>query len=183
MRSLKRILLIGLAVLMIGSLTGCMSGQQQSLPELVLPTSSEAGSEASGTVKVDIKEISDAEFEDNLDGLCKFLEESYAAAGEKITMSYEVIDAIGGYKYSFVLNGSAVTVEVYEYDLSKLSEGASKALSSVEKNGLLPVLDEEKEAFISDNGKYVMLYTDGSKEEAAVQQKERVVAVFKSFKK
>ena len=48
-----------------------------------------------------------ADYETDIQGLCKFFEESGLTAGEKVQMSYDVIGAVNGYKYAYSYNDSA----------------------------------------------------------------------------
>lgn len=124
----------------------------------------------------------ESEFEDNIDGLCEFLEYNYAVTGEPVEMSYKEIGAVGGYKYQFLFSGKTVQVEVYEFDLDNLDEKGKNCLDGVKKDGKFTVLDNEVTAMPSNNGKYIMIYTDGDNSDANKAQRERVETLFKEFK-
>lgn len=116
---------------------------------------------------------------DNLDGLCEYMAEGLAFAGDPVEMSYQVIGAVAGVRYRFTYNGSTVQVELYEFDLDHLDETGKACLGSVEEKGSFTVLDKEVPAVL--NGKYLMVYTDGSKDEKNTAQRERVENLFQDF--
>lgn len=171
----KKILLAAMAVFMMLAMTGCVSRNTQSKPsaDLELPSG-----ESSAVVEL----VDESDCEDTLDGLCKYLEGNYAVAGEKEQMSFDVIGADDGYKYSFNFGGSVVQVEVYEFDLEKLNDTGREMLDSIEKNGSMTVIENEVPAIISNNGKYVMVYTDSSDSEKSQEQQAKVEELFKNFK-
>lgn len=179
----KKILLGILSVLLVLSMTACVGGVSESLSKLTLP-GEDADSSASSSVAAAPKpeEMQDTQVEDNLLGLCKLLEGSYAVAGEKTQMSYEVIGAQDGYKYRFTYNGKTVQVEVYAFDLENPSDLATKVLTEIQENGYFVMLDKQVQATISDNGKYVMVYSDAGTDEKSTTQKARVLELFKKFK-
>lgn len=175
---IKKILLAASAVIMILSLSACGTGTQ-ALPELVLPGE---GTESSGVEEeVDLDAIKASDYEDTLDGLLEYMKDSYIVAGDSTEMSYDVIGASGGYRYQFTYRSSTVQVELYSFDLDNLSETAQKNLSSIKENGTFTVLENEVKAYTSDNGKYIMIYTDASSDEENVQQRDRAVELFTNF--
>lgn len=167
---MTRKLLILLAVLLLTlSLTGC-AGQVEKVDTLE-PISSDADwapAEAAG-------------FEDNLDGLCQYMEANNAVTGEKVEMSYREIGAVGGVRYRFKFDGSTVQAEFYEYDLDNQDEKAKECLGSVQEKGSFTILGNEVPAVL--NGKYLMIYTDTDKDEANTAQREQVLKLFQEFKK
>ncbi len=190
----KKIWLWAAAALLCVTLSAC-GGTQEKLPELKMPetgSSAASGEEASQTAE---KETPDDGFEDHLDGLCAYLEANNAvirndqadvasaSSDPSFTeMSFKEIGAIGGYRYKFTFNGSTVQAEFYEFDTENLNEKGKDCLDSVKSSGKFTVLDNEVAATLSDNGKYLMVYTDPRTEEANVSQREKVERLFKGFK-
>ncbi len=180
---MKKIVLACLSLVLVFALTGCMPSNTTNATakvDLVLPT--KAGAE-SGQEELDIPQVTDADYEDTIEGLCQYLEAGYAVADEKVQMSYDVIDAVDGYRYLFRYNKTGVQVEVYAYDLQNLTDAAKQNLAKLKETGKLQIVEREVDAVLSDNGKYVMLYQDGNQAEANTAQKERVIALFKAFHK
>ena len=145
-------------------------------------SSSEAATSSGAAPAVDLEGLDAKEVEDNLEGLCQFLEGNYAVSGNKEEMSYGEIGAKGGFRYRFTYNNSTVQVEVYEFDLKNLDEKAQTCLDEVKEKGTFTMLNQQVPAVLNNDGKYMMVYTDGKNEDANNQQKERVKELFLSFK-
>lgn len=178
---IKKIILTVSVLVMIFALSACGT-TGQSLTELVLPGEGTETSGASGVEeKVDLEAIKASDYDDTLDGLREYMKDSYIVTGDAVEMSYDVIGATGGYKYQFTYRTSTVQVELYSFDPDNLSDTARENLNSIKENGTFTVLETEVSAYISDNGKYIMIYSDASSDEENKQQQERAVELFKSF--
>ena len=88
-----------------------------------------------------------------------------------------------GYRYIFTADDKAVVqVEFYEYDLDNLNDKAKEVLTRAKEQGTMQVLeDQECDAYVSDNGKYLMLYIDASENENNMQRREKVIELFKGM--
>ena len=102
-----------------------------------------------------------------------------AVIGERVEMSYKEIGAIGGYRYRFKYNGSTVQAEFYEFDLDNLNDKAKECLNSTKEKGSFPLLGNDVPATLS--GKYMLIYTDTSKEQANTEKRDETVDLFASF--
>lgn len=89
MKNIKKLLAVLLAALLCVSVTACANNSSSSTAVATLETSSTAseGETAESTDK------DPAGYDDDIQGLCKYLEDCKAAAGEKVQMSYDVIGA------------------------------------------------------------------------------------------
>ena len=87
-----------------------------------------------------------------------------------------------GYRFRFILNGSTVQVEVYSYDVNNLNEQGQTVLDSVKAEGSFTMLDNDVPATLNSDGKYMLLYTDGSTSAENTAQRERVLQLFEAFK-
>ena len=152
-------------VLLLMGLSAC-GGVGQSLPALEMPEDGQIQMNKMGRP-------------DTLEGLCEYLADGLAFAGDPVEMSYKEIGAIAGVRYRFTYNGSTVQVELYEFDLENLDEKGKACLDSVKETGKFTVLDNEVPAVL--NGKYLMIYTDTSKKDENTAQKERVEQLFADF--
>ena len=121
------------------------------------------------------------------DGLCKqqlfkYLEDCKVAAGEKVQMSYDVIGAENGYKYVYRYADSAVQLEVYEFP-AELSETAKALQDAVRADGTFKVLDNTVPGYLSNDGRFLLIYTDAKseKEDANKTHKEHVLECFNTF--
>ena len=132
MKNIKKLLAVLLAALLCVSVTACANNSSSSTAVATLETSSTAseGETAESTDK------DPAGYDDDIQGLCKYLEDCKAAAGEKVQMSYDVIGAENGYKYVYRYADSAVQLEVYEFP-AELSETAKALLDAVRADGTL----------------------------------------------
>lgn len=121
-------------------------------------------------------------YDDDIQGLCKYLEDCKAAAGEKVQMSYDVIGAENGYKYVYRYADSAVQLEVYEFP-AELSETAKALLDAVRADGTFKVLDNTVPGYLSNDGRFLLIYTDAKseKEDANKTHKEHVLECFNTF--
>ncbi len=148
--------------------------------------------EAKAEVKAD-------SYDDSLSGLCNY----FGAKGYITTkdgkvdesvmtkMDSSLIGAKEGKKFATTYGSQAVTVELYEYDTKNLNDKAKEIIASVEEKGTFTILDlPEVKAYMSDSGKYLMIYTDASiddsnpdKEADNYKHREEVIKEFKAFKK
>ena len=82
-------------------------------------------------------------------------------------------------------------IELYEYDLNNLNDTAKSVINSVKKDGSFVILDlPAVTAYLSDNGKYMMIYTDNSIDKKnpdensdSYKHREQVIENFKEFHK
>lgn len=92
---------------------------------------------------------------------------------------YEYIGAVKGEKY---INNSVV-IELYEFKPGEKNE----YIDSVKQNGKFTLFDKEIEAYLTDNDKYMMIYTDkslkdGDTESDAYKTMQRAIKAFEEFK-
>ena len=149
MKNIKKLLAVLLAALLCVSVTACANNSSSSTAVATLETSSTAseGETAESTDK------DPAGYDDDIQGLCKYLEDCKAAAGEKVQMSYDVIGAENGYKYVYRYADSAVQLEVYEFP-AELSETAKALLDAVRADGTFKVLDNTVPGYLSNDGRF-----------------------------
>ena len=87
-------------------------------------------------------------------------------------------------RYSGVRVGSSVfNIELYQYDPNNLNETAQRYLDEVKSTGKITVLEnfDSISAMLSDNGKYLLIYSDGSTDEENLQYKAKVEEVVKTY--
>ena len=156
--------LMSLLVVFVGICFAGCSGNNAQNEDVSIPSESQ--------------EITDAGYDDNIAGLQAFMKDRSYIKGEAKRMSADFIGANEGYRYDF----AGITTELYEFDLQNLSTAAQDVVNSVEEKGSFVILDEEVQAVMSDNGKYMMIYTDNSKRENKDERKNTVEQGFKSFK-
>lgn len=140
------------------------------------------------------KEIKSTDYKNNLDGLVDyFAKKEYINKEEKnvIEMDAASIGAKQGKKFSTTYDGKNISIELYEYDTEKLNDTAKKVLDGIESNGTFSVYNlPAVPGYISDNGKFMMVYTDASiskdnpdKTAANYEHRDAVIKDFKAFNK
>ena len=155
--------------------------------------------EATGSVAT-VDEVDAKNFSDDLEGLSNyFAKKGYITTKDgKIdestvtVMDASLIGAKEGKKYATSYGGKAITIELYEYDLtnlSKLNDTAKTVIESVKNSGEFTILDlPSVKAYLSNNGRYIMVYTDASiddanpdKESDNYKHREEVIKNFRKF--
>lgn len=178
MKNIKKLAMLLLAIALCGIFTACATGTTTSLETLETSGAPEEGETA--TVEKD-----PTNYEDSIQGLCKYFEDSKLTAGEKVQMSYDVIGAANGYKYAYSYNDSNVQLELYEFPTEDISETAQAVIDSIRADGSFEMLDSTVPAYLSDDGRFMMIYADAKAEsdETSKAHKERVTACFDAFAK
>lgn len=147
-------------------------------------------SETSATTaeQTDDTEVNYTDYKDTLDGLCEYFNElGYIEhkEGSYTKMDASLIGAKEGRKYT----KKNIKIELYVYDTNNLNDTANQIIESVKNNGEFVILDlPAVKAYLSDNGKYLMIYSDDSikkdnpnTEAANYKAREEVIEKFKSF--
>ena len=176
MKNIKKWLAVAMIAALCLSMTGCMSNSGAVSGVATLETSAAADGEE--TVAKD-----PSAFEDGIQGLCAYMEDCKVTAGERIQMEYGVIGAVNGYKYTYTYEDSQVQLEVYEFPTEDVSEQVQSIVDSVKANGSFELLDNVIPAQISEDGRYMLIYTDekAEKKDANKAHKEHVVECFETF--
>ena len=138
-----------------------------------------------------------ADFKDNLQGLTDYftklgyltLKDEKLDESTVTVMDASLIGAKEGKKFLTAYGGKAITIELYEYDVKNLNDTAKTVVESVKNSGEFTILDlPSVKAHLSDNEKYLMIYSDSSiddanpdKESDNYKHREEVIKNFKSF--
>lgn len=168
---MKRVFFLTLILSGFCFITGCGRGGVQSLPQI------------QGT---EITEISDqGKYSDDIVGLENYLKDCGAIVGDGVDMSSRMIGAISGKKYVFKFNDSNVSVEIYDFGDELEEDLKGKALetkNSVLQSGNITILNKQIPAVLSDNQKYLMMYSDDSGESKNKERKQKIIELFKKFR-
>ena len=162
---MKKILLLVFTITLAFSLTGCFFNNVK-LAE-------------AGTTVDDVNQTS---YENNLTGLSSYFKDKGFLAGDPTEMSAELIGAKAGLKYQFTYEGSKVKVELYEYDLDSTNDTANEFLETAKNEGKITVQNTTSNVTISNNGKYLMIYTKDKDNDENIKREEEVTASFKTYK-
>ncbi len=172
---MKKIVILALALVMAGTMAACGVGDVGS-----------ASSSASQVVssQAPVSKPSADSYDNNLDGLQKYLIANSVLSGSPVGMEAAFIGAQKGVKYQFEYNGkNNVTVELYEFNPDSLSDLAKTVQNDVKSSGNFTIMGKQVAAVLSDNGKYLMIYKDTVTADQNKARSEEVTNLFKEFKK
>ena len=100
-------------------------------------------------------------YKDSFDGLCSYMQDKgyYTDKAVKTEMDASFIGAKQGIKYSISNN---LAIELYEYDTAKLNDTAKEIVKEVKVSNSFTIIEgyPVNVAYLSDNGKYLMIYND-----------------------
>lgn len=100
-------------------------------------------------------------YKDSFDGLCSYMQDKgyYTDKAVKTEMDASFIGAKQGIKYSISNN---LAIELYEYDTAKLNDTAKEIVKEVKDSNSFTIIEgyPVNAAYLSDNGKYLMIYND-----------------------
>lgn len=176
MKNIRKLAALLLAVVLCASLAAC-AAPQTSVETLETSSTTEDGEPIT-------TEKDPADFEMDVDGMCDYFEASGLVAGERVQMSYDVIGAVNGYKYTYQYNDSSVQLELYEFPTENIPEAAQTVIDSVRENGSFEILDNTVPAQLSESGRFMIIYTDAKAEsgdEVSVAHRDHVMACFTAF--
>lgn len=126
--------------------------------------------------------ISQDDYESNINGIKKYFEDSEYVYNDPVKMSAQFIGAKEGYRYQFKYEKSMITVELYEFDIDNLNDTANRVINSINSNGYFMMDKTEVNAIMSNNGKYMIIYRDDSKNNENQNRKNEIIENFKTFK-
>ena len=143
--------------------------------------SNNSGTETTNTLSA--SSMAQSEVPDTLDGLCRYMEGNGLIGGTPHDMLADLIGAKEGRMYQFSFNDSSVQVELYEFDTENLNTEAQRILQEVRENGKFTMTGiESSNAYLSDSGKYLMVYHDTNTDEEHTNQSIRAQQMFKEFR-
>lgn len=135
------------------------------------------------------------DYNNDFEGLCNYLSAhgyiNPLKDNKDITytdMDYALIGAINGGKFIEQTKKSA-NIEIYEFDTTKANATADEVIGSVKSNGTFSILELPKvNAYLSDNGKFMMIYNDKTVDESKTDSesyklREEILEKFKKFHK
>lgn len=177
---MKKIILAAIALVMISAvLSGCSDG---------LAEKNNAATEATASTEQATEAKKAADYEDTYAGLRDYMQDKgYIKIEDKESnvtkMQADLIGAAKGYRYTM----NTVKVELYAFNLKKVNKTRDEIISSVKRNGKFTLYSKDVTAYLSDNGKYLMIYTDSAigaddTTSDAYKTQQKAVKVFKAFK-
>lgn len=178
-KTMKRAAAFFCAAMMMFSFAAC------ALEDPEASSASESSTEESSAQESSTVSVDESAMEDNLKGLCEYLDAKGYLSDSSTEMKASMIGAKSGIRYTVSLNGTDnIKIELYEFDLANLSEEATSVIESVKKDGTFTIVGLKAEgAMMSENGKYMMVYTDSVENEENTQREKEVKEAFAEFKK
>lgn len=147
--------------------------------------SSDAASADEAKTKSD--KINPSDYEQTLDGLRDYMKDSgYITIEEEnknvTTMNAKLIGAEKGNKYT---TGN-IRVELYSFNLKKKNADRDKIIENVKKNGTYNIYNQTVTAYLSDSGKFLMIYSNSDiakddKTSDAYKTMQKAITAFKKF--
>lgn len=118
----------------------------------------------------------------DLDGLAECFEwHSYVLKDTKSQTIADVIGANEGVRYKAQVGKSNFYVELYSYDPNNLNDKASLVINEIQQTGQLTMIDYSVPAIMSNNNKYMMIYSDTSSDELNLNTKQEAIDTFIIF--
>lgn len=175
---MKKILAFMLVVILCLSLCGCMGTSQQQ--STVTYKDFEGGAvgtpdEFPAVASSDESSADEAKYKNDLRGLCTYLKDKNCVFDyeDAIVTDASLIGADDGYKFMYKFEDGEVVLEVYSY-----SKTDSEWYQQAKANGEITLLGVTFEAILSENGKYLMVYSDSKNR---TERKDAIIDVFNSF--
>lgn len=159
---MKKIALITAVIIAVSAcFVGCTSDPLNSKDYYTATQATEAPTTVS--TQDEPKSVNPSDYDNNVDGLCKYLKALDYLQGEPVKMAADLIGAEKGYRYVFAYEKGNINAELYEYNTNNLSDKAKATIKSVKDNGYFQIQGFDKvEAYMSDNGKYLIIYSDSN---------------------
>lgn len=182
---MKRVLIAALAVFVIAlSFTSCYDPDAGIKDKSKIASTTSADSATKAT-EAKAKKVSDSKYSDTYEGLRDYMKAwGYIKTDDQnniLKMQADKIGAEKGYKYT----DGDTRVELYSFNFTKDNSTRDKVIESVKSNGTFVLYGETIPAYLSDNGKYLMVYSNpaaNDKNSDAYKTKQNAIKAFKSFK-
>lgn len=172
---MKRLTVLLIAGILCFALSGCGAGDVGSAEYMA---QKQRESEAAANANSESEPSWSADFA-GLTGCFEW--RGYVIPDSKTETLASVIGATEGYRYRSQVGKSQFNVELYSFDPSNLDETASSIINEIEETGKFTMIDSEIQAEVSNNRKYMMIYTDPSSDEFNITMKQTVTETLLLF--
>lgn len=176
----KSFLIAAAAISAVLLFSGCEADPNNLPPTVSSEVSSE---EASSADTVSMKDS----YENSFDGFVEYMTDSGFVGGEATDTSADAIGAVSGKRY--IASGSSkISVELYEFPTDNLSEIAKTTIENAKKDGSFDLYGytsatQYTTAAVTDDGRFMMLYTDASTNEDSIAMRDEAVKTVQNFGK
>lgn len=177
---------IAAAALMAVLLTGCFGSTTATDSSSASSDSASSGE----TLKGDGAKTADG-YDYTLDGFISYMKDNEIISGDGQELTASVIGAQKGQRFiSGTNNSPKFTVELYEFAAdAESSDEAKKTIEDARKDGSFHLYDSTEDitkktlAAVTDDGRFLMLYTDNIGNENSEKQQQSAAETVKKFKK
>lgn len=171
------------AVVLISAVAfaGCNTTSQTSSDGEGSSTSSVSSDEASETEIVNAEDYS-RDFE----GFVQYMTDGGYISGDGTALSASAIGAVQGERFTVGSGTSKFYVELYEFDVENMNDTASATVSDAKADGTFNLYGDltatqNTLAVATEDGRFLMLYTDSSTSEGNLDAKQKAADAVLSF--
>lgn len=149
---------------------------------------SDASATSSGETMTGDGTKSPDSYSKDFDGFVQYMTDNGFISGEGVDLTAAAIGAETGKRFTVSSAVSKHTVELYEYK-DQTSSMAEKTISNARADGSFHLFDSTETmtkntlAVVSEDGRFLMLYTDASESDGVSEQKEKAAEAVKNFSK
>lgn len=177
----KIVSIIAAALLAVTAFAGCT----QSTPDVTASNTSSAASDTESKVE---SKTSDGKYDNSFDGFVQYMTDGGFVSGDAVDTTASAIGATQGKRFTMSSGTAKIYVELYEFPTENLSDTASTTVANARNNGTFEIYGytsatQNTVAAVTDDGRFMMLYTDASTNESNVTNKDEAVKAVKSFGK
>ncbi len=182
---MKRIIVSAIAVVLIAmSFASCydpLSATNQK------STNASDATTSGESEKAKAKKVKAEDYEKTFEGLYDYMKDSgFITVDENksnvVKMNVKLIGAEKGYKYTM----GNIRIELYAFNLKGENKTRDKILDSVKKDGTYTIYSQVIPAYLTDDGKFMMIYAnpdvrEGDTTSDAYLNMQKAVKAFKKF--
>lgn len=178
---MKKVFLVTAAALAAITL---FAGCSQNVPNVPSAVSSAASDTESETVS----KTADGNYDYNLDGFVQYMTDKGFISGDAVDTTASAIGAEKGKRFTMTSGTSRYFVELYEYSDANLNDTAQKTIANAKKDGSFELFGsssgmENTTAAVTDDGRFLMLYTDSSTNADNTAKKDEAIKAVGNFGK
>lgn len=173
--------IIAVTLLAAALLAGCSDNTPNT-------TVSDTSSAASDTESAAQSKTSDGKYDDSFDGFVQYMTDSGFVSGDPVDTTASAIGAVQGKRFTMSSGTAKIYVELYEFPTSNLSDTASTTIENARNDGTFSIYNytsatQNTVASVTEDGRFLMLYTDSSTSESNITNREEAVKTVKNFGK
>ncbi len=126
-------------------------------------------------------------YDKTFDGFVSYMTDNGFVSGDGEELTAAAIGASAGKRFTISTPVSKHTVELYEFE-DQTSDAAAKTIADARNDGSFHLFDSTENvtkytlAVVTDDGRFLMLYTDSSESDGTNEQKEKAAEAVRNFK-